>query len=548
VFTKLAKLHAKTSFSFALVAGDLFAAPDTATEEEKQGLESLLNGDLQGGVPLPTYFTLGQRALPDAVIQRVEANDGEVCTNLYYLNKRSTTTTSEGVRIVALGGLLDAQIAAGESKDRFLPFHTESDARTLRGANRADILLTMHWPASIREGSKIALPEGATPPRSEQCIADLCVALRPRYHFSTSPEAFWEREPFVHLPTDAAPDSRPVTRFISLASSTAASKAKWLYAFTLDPKAPASSAPLPAGTTPSPFATPDRKRSHGSTSTARPAATTGMRNPKRRKKPQPPPGPGECFFCLANPNLSTHIITSIGEHAYLSTARGPLLEQNTYTALPFQSHNLIIPLSHAAALSAIPEPSEAEAVFDEMQRYRRALQSMVATKSAGSFGAVTWELSRTAGVHVHWQFLPLPRKLLDDGLAEAAFRVQAENAEYPAVETRDVGDGNGEGDYFRVWLWTPEDKAGEADGASPAAANGEATKPPPDYPGSETQLVLSLRDVSRFDVSFGRRVVAQLLEMEKRVDWKECVQSEEAETQEAEGFKEAFKAWDFALA
>lgn len=566
VFTKLAKLHAKTSFSFALFAGDLFAAPDVATEEEKQALESLLDGKLE--VPLPAYFTLGQHALPDSVIQRIEANDGEVCANLYFLNKRSTTTTSEGVRIVALGGQLDTKIATGESKDRFLPFHTESDARTLRGANRADILLTTHWPASIREGSKIPLPDGTPPPRTEQCVADLCAGLRPRYHFSTHPEIFWEREPFAHPPTEAAPDARSVTRFLSLASSTAALKAKWLYAFTLDPKAPANSS-VPAGTTASPFNMPARKRSHPSSS-AQPPATTGMRNPKRRKRPGPPPGPGECFFCLANPNLSTHILTSIGESAYLSTARGPLLEADTFPELPFQSHTLIIPLSHAATLSTISDPTEASATFAEMQRYRAALQSMVSAKTDANFGAVTWELSRTSGVHVHWQFLPLPRKLLDQGLAEAAFKVQAENAEYPALEERDVGNGNGEGDYFRVWLWTP-DKGGATEGAAAKGATSadgptdsttttksvidgttaSATETPSTSPrtatGSERQLVLSLRDVSRFDVAFGRRVVAQLLEIGQRMDWKECVQSEEEETRDAEAFKEAFKAWDFAL-
>lgn len=69
---------------------------------------------------------------------------------------------------------------------------------------------------------------------------------------------------------------------------------------------------------------------------------------------------------------------------------------------------------------------------------------------------MTWEVSRAAGIHVHWQFLPVPVDLCRRGLVEAGFKVEAENERYPGFVGRDVGHGTGEmGDFFRVWIWSP---------------------------------------------------------------------------------------------
>merc|ERR1711977_771473 len=78
VFAKVSKLHVSNQFSLAVVAGNLFAEDDTAVGD-------LLEGRIN--IPLPTYFT--------------------ICANLHYLGKRSTTKTSEGIKIVTLGGKLD---------------------------------------------------------------------------------------------------------------------------------------------------------------------------------------------------------------------------------------------------------------------------------------------------------------------------------------------------------------------------------------------------------------------------------------------------------
>ena len=530
VFEKFSKLHAKNAFSLAIVLGDLFADQATSSSDDEQSLSLLLSGKMK--VPLPTYFTLGKYPLPPRVLERLEGGE-DICENLYFLGKRSTTRTSEGLRIVALGGSLNAELTA-VSKDKFLPFHTEGDAKALHGTHNVDILITSNWPSSIRYNAAVQLPEGAAEPVYEQGVADLCSALKPRYHFSSSNDSFYEREPFFHLTSDGKPDTESITRFLSLAAFNNLTKQKWLYAFSLDPNA-APPTSLPAGTTASPLTASKKRKAlpEQNSSFSRFAASSHghndhRRGPKRHKAP--PPGPGECFFCLSNPDLATHLITSIGDDAYLTTAKGPLSTATTYPDVSYPAHILIIPLSHSPTIASIRPPETRRSTYQEMERYRKALQTMLAAQSNGALGAVTWEVSRSEGIHIHWQFLPVAADMAKKGLVEAAFKVEAENDKYPAFKAKDVGDGFAEGgDFFRVWIWSPEDSESCGKGAV------------------ETQLVLPLSTDFRFDIQFGRKVMAKLLHLEKRLQWRDCAQSDEGEKQDAESFKKAFKAFDFSL-
>lgn len=540
MFEKLSKLHLKNSFSLAIIVGELFADPVESSSEEDEIVSALV--DCKITVPLPTYFTVGRRSLPEKIVQQLETSGGEVCPNLYFLGKRSTIKTSEGIRIVALGGAATSDITAGLSKDKYLPFHTEDDAKSLRGANTADILITSYWPSSIRSGSKVTFPDDVKEPSSEPCVADLCSALKPRYHFSTSDQIFYEREPFFHLPTEDQPETKSITRFISLAAFENPSKQKWLYAFSLDPNA-APPLTLPVGATASPFLQNSRKRQrlpNQEQSYSRFSQTDGNHRASKRAR-QPPPTPAECFFCLSNPNLATHLITSIANDTYLTTAKGPLSRATTFPSLGCPAHILIIPLTHSPTLDSIADVSSRTATYNEMQRYRKALHSMLVTRSKQELGAVTWEVSRAGGIHIHWQFMPVPTDLITRGLVEAAFKVDAENAQYPTFKVKEIGDGADEKeDYFRVWIWKPGESDSDGAGGDDATGSGEAA-------GREKSLVLPLSSNFRFDLQFGRRVMAKLLRLEDRLNWKDCLQSEAEEGADAEAFKKAFKEFDFSL-
>lgn len=141
--------------------------------------------------------------------------------------------------------------------------------------------------------------------------------------------------------------------------------------------------------------------------------------------------------------------------------------------------------------------------------------------------------------------------MVEKGLVEAAFKVEAENEKYPLFESKEIGDGSSYGgDYFRVWIWRPspadhtslERKSGaesEPEAANNSVSNGKDQ-------GIDKSLVLPLDRDFRFDLQFGRRVMAKLLRLEKRFDWRDCLQEDGEEKKDADLFKDVFAEWDFA--
>jgi len=522
VFQKLATLHSKNNFAFVIVVGNLFASPSDATEEDEANIKSLIQGNVE--LPVTTYFALGSNTLPQPVVEKLASSDDELCHNLHFLGKRTTMKTAEGVRIVALGGVLDPNIIAGQSQDKYPPFYSETDARILRGATTADILITGEWPEGVRSRSSIPF-EPEVQPRTQQCIADLAVVLKPRYHLSTS-TIFYEREPFFHVPNEETDGLYPVTRFISLASYGNTSKQKWIYAFSLDPSSSHPVSP-PSGSTICPLIHSEKKRpapeKRESALVYDDGRRGGRRSNKRRKgESRGPVSASECFFCLSNENIATHLITSIGDNSYLTTAKGPLPNSQTFPKLGFPSHLLIIPLSHQSTMASMEE-EERHSTYAEMQKYRASLNKMLQSKVGKEYGSVTWEVSKASLPHTHWQFMPIPAHYIHKGLVEAAFKALAENLHWPGFTEEDVGDGFEEtSDFFRVMIWDPEKEAEKY-----------------------TSLVMRFDEKIKFHLQFGREVLAKLLRLDKRLDWRDCGQTQAEEEQDVANFKKAFKVFDF---
>lgn len=547
VFTKFETLHAKNGIALAIIVGDLFANVESEESQAERAL--LLNGQIE--VPIPTYFALGSHAFPDDAVLRLRENNDELCPNLHFLGRRAALQTSEGIKIVALGGKFQNTDASSERIiSEYTPSYSSEDVRILQTSGvDADILVTNEWPAGLRRGSHIDFADTDVP-SSEEAISQLCDAIKPRYHFSHS-DAFFEREPFAH--TIANADAVPrITRFISIAPQGTTTKQKWVYGFSLDPKASQPDA-VGIGATASPFlgaanmqikrkANEEPQNGEGGFSRFATGVQQGGRHERqshgRRGKRQrlPPPTPQECFFCLSNPNIASHIIASIGDSAYLTTAKGPLSTSQTYSDLGFPGHILIIPFEHSATLSAIADTDARTATYKEMIKYQKALQDMlvqrIRTESGGdpTLGAITWEVNKANGIHLHWQFMPIPLDLISRGLVEAAFKVQAENEKYPTPSTRTISIDDDdelpeepESDYFRARIW---------------AGNNSKVK----------ELTLSFDQDIRFNPQFGRQVVGKLLGLDDRLDWRDCGQTETEETADVEAFKLAFKEHDFANA
>lgn len=247
-FAKVTALHAKNNFSLSLLLGDLFSDPSQTTSEETENIKRLLHGEIR--VPLPVYFGLGQYSLPVPVREKINSS-GEVCENLFFLGKKTVLNTSDGIRIVALGGRLDAGLATGEAggtEGESLPFYSEKDAKGLKGANLADLLLTYEWPEGVGSRSALASP-GV---KGTGVVAELAAALRPRYHFAAGGEVFWEREPYQNRarPGEGGSDTK-ITRFLGVADWGNEKKAKALYAFSINPKD--TNITIPASTTACPY-------------------------------------------------------------------------------------------------------------------------------------------------------------------------------------------------------------------------------------------------------------------------------------------------------
>ena len=450
------------------------------------------------------------------------------------------------MHIVTLGGVLDSA-AEGLSGDTHTATHTIEDTRSLmKDIGATDILLTSIWPAGIWNGSRVPLDPSVEPETipSSQELASLCTALKPLYVLSPSSDNyFFERTPFTSKsPTNSHRLSR-VTRFLSLAPFNNVAKAKSLYAFQL----PASQLSIEA-TTPCPFpcsgfvqnkrGCPDgdniRFSNHGDY--WRPE---NRRGPKRHRRG--PPGPQECFFCLGNLTIADHMLVSVGKATYLATAKGPLPNSSTFAAhgLKTPAHILIVPLEHGN--SVVTMKDDWRMVLEEMTRFRKALQSMIGYQSKQRLGSVTWEISLSKSVHVHWQFLPVNASKILAGLVEAAFKAEAKQSKImcPLVEAEphlaDAANPFGvPRDFFRIWLRADldEDDNGEQGGKIVAKT-----------------LVMDLTNDQerRFDFQYPRRVMCKLMEMPERYSWKACEQSKEEEAKDVEDFKEMFSQWDFTL-
>lgn len=226
----------------------------------------------------------------------------------------------------------------------------------------------------------------------------------------------------------------------------------------------------------------------------------------------------------------------------MTTAKGPLTTSDTFSQykLEVPGHMLIIPLAHSAIIESITDSQSRQDTLEEMKRFKSSVQQMISTVSNGKLGAVTWEVCRSQGIHTHWQILPVPIDLIQRGLVEAAFKVEAENEHYPPFEITNKDTEESFGDRFDVWMWVASTAKPDTNGHLDEKEDAEQTR-------IEKKMSLPLSSDFRFDLQFGRRVMAKLLGLEKRVQWRDCAQSTEDETGEAERWKAIFKDFDFTV-
>ncbi|CAG8450108.1 512_t:CDS:10 [Funneliformis mosseae] len=554
-------------FDLLLCVGDLFG-------ENNSELESLISGEIE--VPITSYFMYGERELPDIVKERIASNNGEFCPNLFYLGQTSSLTTTQGVKIAFASGILNSPVTG-------LP-------------NTVDILLTHEWPKDITRLSQNA---PATNVSGSEHVAKLALSVKPRYHLATSEKVFYQREPYQNTPSpnlindegDSQMQFGHPTWFIGLAEVGNATKSKWYYGFNLEPfmhLSPSAFTKPPKMLTGCPYIFAGKKRRTGDNSSSggnyfwgsgnasEPSTKRGKRaeydlppnyvckkckNPghwikdcpalkgSRVHKSRPPSDyicnkckqagvhyivncpdyscnlcgdnghpPKECpskdkslfnkavcWFCLSNPKIVKRLIVSLGEEIYLSLAKGPLVDSRDEN-VPGGGHVLLVAIQHYPTFQEVPIDEQTN-MMDELEKYKIALKKLFNEYDAGM---VMFEVSRTGGIqHCHLQVIPIPLKY-DSNMIREAFIKEASDSGFELLPVSSSLPPH----HFKV-----------------------------DLPDG-TSLIHEINPNEKFDVQFGRKVLANLMGCSQRIDWRACELTEEQEQSDAEEFRKAFKPYD----
>ncbi|XP_061524292.1 CWF19-like protein 1 isoform X1 [Phycodurus eques] len=521
LFNRVHSIQKKTGqFDLLLCVGEFFASTPEAEEEWQQYKSGAKKA------PIHTYI-LGAGSQETA--KKFPSADGcELADNITYLGRRGVFTGASGLQIAYVSGREAPREPA--PAHCFGPKDLTALLDPLTGSSKfrgVDVLLTSQWPRGVWRYANN--PEVNTKCCGSGAVAKLADKLKPRYHFAALEGAHYERLPYrnhVVLQENA----QHVTRFIALATVNNPAKKKYLYAFNIIPMKtmePSELVKQPQDVTENPYrrlAKDEETLKSGSGAgveeeepspqfffdlgggdghgggRGRKRPPDGDRSARKRPRERPLP-PGECWFCLASPQVEKHLVVSIGTHCYLALAKGGLNA----------GHVLILPIGHYR--STVELASE---VLREMDEYKAALRSFY--KSRGE-RCVLFERNYRSQ-HLQLQVVPVPPDRCPGAGLKEAFVAQAQEQQMELVEIPQHSD------LKQI--------------------------APPGVPYFYVELdsgdKLFYRIQRNFPLQFGREVLASeaVLNIPTRADWKECRQSRAEEEAASARLRDAFRPYDFA--
>eukprot|EP00906_Rhabdomonas_costata_P030401 RCo042960 len=476
-------------FTCLFCVGRFFSSTSKDGTENAKSLEYLRAAT---PVPIPTYFIVGNSSdveLPE--------EGGEICPNLHFLGKGGISNI-HGLHVAFASGTFDKYVqTAGVSTSTA---YTQSSLRQIEVAAGAsefgrmvDLLLTAEWPKNLLS----TVPQPVTFSGGSGPIAGLVKALQPRYHFAASENLFFSRPPYRN------PDVPYPTRFFGLAgvSDSSDKHKKWLYAMNISPVREVGLRSFVEGSgeevTDNPFSLESIQRKELQTQqmVKRQREAEEEQSGKRKR----PAEDFECWFCIdkVRPD-ARHLVLSHGEFTYLSLPKGGLMDH----------HVLILPMEHFTGTNVIHS-----GVQDEITKYLNALAAFY--KSRGQY-MVYYERNIFKGkpMHMNLQVYPVDFKYSPEQVRDALFS--------RAVDCGLAFDSYEEGDrlpeqYFLFCL--PAEKL--------------------------IYRHFAKKSGVKFDPKFGRDIIAMVTERPRGADWRDCVKSTELEKGQAEGFKKAFRTFDW---
>ncbi|XP_024967831.1 zinc finger CCCH domain-containing protein 64 isoform X2 [Cynara cardunculus var. scolymus] len=568
----------------------LFKRVSSFFPESTERLEEL-NEYIEGrkNIPLPTYF-IGDYGVGAAKVLSAAAKEScnqgfkmdglKIRDNLYWL-KGSGKFTLNGLSVAYLSG-------RQSSSGLIYGTYNQDDVDALRALaeepEMIDIFLTNEWPSGIlNRASTSDIPLGISDSAgSDATISEIVAEIKPRYHVAGAKGVYYAREPYMNV------DAVHVTRFVGLAPVGNASKQKFIHAISPTPASTMSSTEIstkPPNTTSSPYTFMEGaadtqeadKRSAESLSDSQywrydvsqkrrkvgggdgdgdklcfkfissgscprgekchfrhdmdareqsrrgvcfeflnkgkcergtdcsfkhslqeegdVRAGSGRTNSSRSK---------ECWFCLSSPNVESHLITSVGENCYCALAKGPLV----------QDHILILPIEHLP--NTLSSPPECEI---ELVRFQNSLKAYFKNQRKE---VVFFEWVYIRGTHANLQAIPIP--LSRASAVQDIFNLAAEKLGFKFMLLKSDKSSDG-----RKLLRTQFD--------------GKCSLFYVELPGG-TILSHAVEENEKFPVQFGREVLAGLLNMADRADWRNCKLSKEEEIKMVERFKSGFEEYD----
>ncbi|XP_038053166.1 CWF19-like protein 1 [Patiria miniata] len=506
LFTRVNNVNRKAGpFEMLLCVGEFFGAEEEEWRKYENGEEK---------APIPTYILGPNR--PENMKYIKDVNGCELCENITYLGKKGIFSGASGLQIGYLSGTEQTH-AAVQEPNNFSKADIDALAVPLIADSKfkgLDVLLTSPWPQGVFKYSNTL--EGLNPETTgSSLIADLALAVRPRYHFAAQEGAFYERLPYRNHKV-LNESTKHVTRFLGLAKVGNPEKKKYLYAFNIVPMKSMEKEELvkqPQDVTECPYSwsgtrleqKPEADMSNqyffSQNSGGRGRGQKRSRGqhhggPDRKKRPQPT---GPCWFCLGSPEVEKHLVVSVGTSTYMALAKGGLIPD----------HVLVLPIGHYQSIVDLPED-----VIEELEQYKSALRRYF--KSIGKTCVIFERNFRTQ--HLQLQVIPINRTVCDD--IKEVFTSRAEEQKLELFEIpkhtdlkQVVSVGN---PYFYV----------ELDGG-----------------------VKLLHQIKRnfFPLQFGREVMASedLLDMPDRANWKACSMEKEEEARLAQEFRKKFAPFDF---
>ncbi|KAL3623646.1 hypothetical protein CASFOL_032462 [Castilleja foliolosa] len=576
-------------FDALLCVGQFFPDSPEQLEEFNEYIEGRLR------IPIATYF-IGDFGVGSVKVLSAAAKDSanlgfkmdglKVCENLFWL-RGSGKFLLHGLSVVYLSGRRSA------SSQQFGTY-SQDDVDSLRALSEepgiVDIFLTYYlftlldftneWPSGVTNGSAASgVPPGmADPSIGDSTITELVTEIKPRYHIAGTNGVYYDREPYSNV------GAVHVTRFLALAGVGNKDKQKFIHALSPTPASKMSTAEIsakPPNSTSCPYSSaeetgsgngaikrsvdsvsdtqnwrydaPQKRQKHGDglcfkfvssgscprgdnchyrhDADAREQSGRGVcfdflnkgkceRGPDCKfKHSLQEEGKGfsgrsgsgtggsnrskECWFCLSSPSVESHLITSIGEFWYCALPKGPLVED----------HVLIIPIEHVSNTLSLPPECD-----KDLHTLQTSLQSYFRGQGKE---VVFFEWVSKRGTHANLQVVPIPSSRASS--VEQIFNLAAKKLGFTFSTVKN--DNNSGRKLLAMHL----DRSRSLFYV--------------EVPGG-TILSHVVEETEKFPAQFGREVLAGLLNMADKADWRNCQLSKDEETQMADNFKSRFKEYD----